>query len=116
MCIKPTNRGFKSRGIILMLAISVFAFAVWLKVSPELAPIYRANASQVTKFWVDPTQGSETQAKLAPVVAVLFLFIPLLSLTMAGDWSWQSGFAPRPAARDIFMESRHWFRPPPGSR
>lgn len=111
----PANRRFKSPAIVLVLAISVFAFAVWLKVAPELASSHSAATTQVTKLWVDPTQGWETQVKLAPVVTLLFLFIPLLSLPLAGDWSWQSVFVPRPAARDIFTESRHWFRPPPCS-
>jgi len=112
MHTQPADRGLK-RGIVLVLAMSVLTFAIWLKVAPELASGQRAEAAQVTKLWVDPTQGWETQVKLAPVVTLLFFFIPLLSLTAAGDWSGQSGFVPRPAARDIFIESRHWFRPPP---
>jgi hypothetical protein len=96
-----------------MLAVSVLAFAAWLKISPSLTSSYRAEATQLTKLWVDPTQGWETQVKLAPVGIVLFFFAPVLSLVLVRVWSWHSGMTPRSAARDIFTESRHWFRPPP---
>lgn len=103
----------KSPGVVLALALSVLAFAVWLKVAPEFTSGHRAGTAQMTKLWVDPTQGWESQVKLAPVVILLFFLAPLISLTFAGEWSRQSVLDLKSAVRDIFAESRHWFRPPP---
>jgi hypothetical protein len=107
------SRGRQSAILVLILAISVLAFTAWLKISPSLEADYRPEAAQLTKLWVNPTQGWETLVKLAPAGIVLFFMAPVLFLFLARDWSWQSGMAPRSAARDIFAESRHWFRPPP---
>ncbi len=106
------NPGRRSAIFILILAVSVLAFAAWLKISPSLTGS-GAEATQMTKLWVDPTQGWDTLVKLAPVGIILALFAYVPSLGLARDWSWQCDTAPKPAARDIFMESRHWFRPPP---
>ncbi len=111
-CLAP-NRERGSAVFVLMLAALILAFAVWLKVSPGLGSGNRAEAAQMTKLWVDPTQGWETQVKLAPVVHLLFSFAPVTSLVQVRDWSWQSAMAPRLAAKDVFVESQHWFRPPP---
>lgn len=110
--LSPT-RERQSAIFVLMLAVSILAFALWLKISPGLGSDNRAEAAQMTKLWVDPTQGWETQVKLAPVVSLLFSFAPVTTLVQVRDWSWQSAMAPRLAARDIFAESQHWFRPPP---
>ena len=108
------NRERQSTVLVLALAVMVLAFAAWLKISPSLAVDYRPAATQMTKLWVGPTQGWETLSKLAPIGMVLFLIAPVLSLFLARAWWWQQpGMAPRSAARDIFTESRHWFRPPP---
>lgn len=107
------NRERQSAVFVLMLALSVLGFAAWLKIAPSFSSDYRPAATQMTKLWVDPTQGSETFVRVVSVGIVFFFFVPLLSLALVREWSWQSGMAPRPAARDIFTESRHWYRPPP---
>jgi hypothetical protein len=107
------NRERQSALFVLLLAVSVLAFAAWLKIAPSFSSDYRPAATQMTKLWVDPTQGSETLIKVASVGILFFFFAPLPSLALVRERSWQSGMAPRSAARDIFAESRHWFRPPP---
>lgn len=107
----PNRKRQSTVFFVLVLAASMLAFATWLKIAPSMSSHYLPEATQLTKLWVDPSQASDNLAKLAPIG--IFLIAPSLLLGLVREWSRQSAVAPRSSARDIFAESRHWFRPPP---
>ena len=110
----PAHHSDKTRRVfVLMLILVLISFAIWLKLSPNLGMSLRAGGQTSVKLWLDPSHVSDTQIKFAPL-ASLFLFaflIPALILRPARSMG--SVQVVKFVARDIFTESRHWFRPPP---
>lgn len=110
----PAHRGATKaeRLFILLLVLSFIGFSVWLKMLPNLGMNLRPNAPPIVKLWMDPSHDSDSQVKLVWLdLALLMLVAPALVPRMV--WSIKSVQVPISVARDIFSESRHWFRPPP---
>lgn len=101
------------RLLILVLVMSCVGFSVWLKMLPNLGVSLRAHAPASVKLWVDPSHDSDGQVKLALLGTVLLLVIAIPALVSRSSRPMQPIQARKFVARDIFSESRHWFRPPP---
>jgi len=100
---------------VLMLAAGIVVFAIWAKVQPSLDPGGAANGSPV-KLWVDPLPDHNAQLKLAPVsfAHALIAFLPVI-LPPSQESSTPLATTSELPARNAFVESRYWFRPPPRS-
>ena len=105
----------KSSAFVLMLAAGLILFAIWAKVQPSLEVVTAANGSPV-KLWVDPVRDHNAQLKLAPIsfAHALVAFLPAI-LPPTQESSTHLVMTPELPARNAFVESRYWFRPPPRS-
>jgi hypothetical protein len=98
---------------VVMLAACLFLFAIWLKAQPAQESGSVA-ASSTVKLWVDPTQASDIELlKITLISGVLFLFFVAPALFQGRGWPLQPIPASRFAAKDVFVDFQHWFRPPP---
>lgn len=107
-CEKDARRAF-----VLTLVATFLCFAIWLKVSPNLSANSISSSSPIVKLWLDPTPGWEAQVKLAPLGTILLLIVLVPAVLVATSRPVLMVPVPRLAAKDVFSESRHWFRPPP---
>jgi hypothetical protein len=97
---------------VVMLAACLFVFAIWLKAQPDQGSGLVGTSSMV-KLWVDPTQASDIQLKITLISGVLFLFFAAPALFQSRGWPLQPIPSSRCAAKDVFADLQHWFRPPP---
>jgi hypothetical protein len=98
---------------VVMLAACLLLFAIWLKAQPAQES-GSAGASSTVKLWVDPTQASDIQLlKITLISGVLFFLFVAPALFRGRGWPLQPIPASRFAAKDVFADSQHWFRPPP---
>jgi hypothetical protein len=104
-----------SSAFVLMLAAGLLIFAIWAKVQPSLEPGGVASGSPV-KLWVDPQRDHNAQLKLAPIsfAHALVAFLPAI-LPPSQESSTHLAMTPELPARNAFVESQYWFRPPPRS-
>jgi hypothetical protein len=105
-----------SSAFVLMLAAGLIVFAIWAKVQPSLDVHGSASGSPV-KLWVDPVRDDNAQLKLAPISFfghALVAFLPAI-LPPSQETSTPLVMTPELPARNAFVESRYWFRPPPRS-
>lgn len=106
------KRNRRDTAIVLVLALCVFVFAIYLKVWPPISNVAAVGSVSHVKFWLKSTTQNTT-VKLGMVNS--FEVIP-----PAGLWllpRTDSFRQPIPAStlslKDAFAESTQWFRPPP---
>lgn len=111
----PAHRGATKaeRLFILLLVLSFMGFSVWLKMLPNLRMNLRADAPPVVKLWVDPSLDADNHVKPAPVGSILCFIVLITPLVLRPSRPLQRVRTVKTAARDIFSESRQWYRPPP---
>jgi len=100
------------RYFVFALILSLLSFAVWLKMLPNLESGLRAN-NKTVKLWMDPSHDSDSHVKMAPAGSFFFILLLVPAVLLKPTRPLQSIQSASFAVRDIFIESRHWFRPPP---
>lgn len=113
MPLTMRRRGNLGTAFVLLLVVSLFVFAIYLKASPSTdSPVSGGSPSQI-KFWVKNSASQNTKVKLATVETFILLLAVVLSPIQSRGSSQQAPPTPILPLKDDFIESGHWFRPPP---
>lgn len=108
-----TRKSQISTVFVLALVTSLFAFAIYLKVAPNLSDFRGGSKSSLVKIWVEPDQPLKAKLKIAPIIVPVILFFSGFALLQERHRPTPSFSTCEAAPLNIFIESRHWFRPPP---
>jgi hypothetical protein len=106
-----TERGSKlGSALVLVLAVCLLVFAIYLKASPALQPQSPHSSGTQVKMWADPDQSLDRYVKFAPFVFILFFFLGLIALRVHPV---DSALVSGEALPDLFSRLPNRFRPPP---
>lgn len=110
--ISRMQRGGTKRAVAFVLCVCLFAFAICLKVLPQINNSSSGNPPQV-RIWADPNSSFDTQTKLAPLAFIFILVVLLTFLGRSDEGFGQENPSPAEPSGQFLLGSRHWFRPPP---
>jgi hypothetical protein len=99
--------------LVLLLVVSVFLFAIYLKVWAPISSSPLGDSPTQVKFWVKSAAVQNSKLKLATTDCFVFIALAAVALVQRNPSFSQPIVVSRVPLKDAFAETTYWFRPPP---